>query len=172
MAHALREEDLAFVDTAPIQVREEVVVAGTAPDVLWPALADPAAWTQWFVGMKQARYTSPEPYGVGTTRQVSVSSMKADEVVLAFDVAERFAFRVTQVNLPALRAMVEVITLEPVGDGTRVVYRQAVELEGWAKFMGSLVRRQLSGSLRKSLPKLAGWVAQHPSPGDAPTPGA
>ena len=165
MAHALRDEGLDFADRAPVQVREEVVVTGASPADVWPALAEPTAWTQWFAGMKETRYTSPAPYGVGTRRFVRVSSMKANEEVLAFDVAARFAFRVVDANMPALRAMVEVVTLEAVDGGTRVAYRQAIEMEPWARWLGSLARKQLSRSLKASLPKLTGWVAEHPRPG-------
>ena len=51
MAHALRDEGLDFADRAPVQVREEVVVTGASPADVWPALAEPTAWTQWFAGM-------------------------------------------------------------------------------------------------------------------------
>jgi carbon monoxide dehydrogenase subunit G len=162
MTHALRDEGLDFVDRAPVQVREEVVVTGATPADVWAALAEPTAWTEWFAGMKEARYTSPAPYGVATKRFVRVASMKANEEVLAFDVGARFAFRVVDANMPALRAMVEVVTLEAVDGGTRVVYRQAVELEPWARWLGPLARKQLSRSLEASLPKLTGWVADHP----------
>jgi carbon monoxide dehydrogenase subunit G len=162
MTHALRDEGLDFVDRAPVQVREEVVVTGATPADVWAALAEPTAWTEWFAGMKEARYTSPAPYGVATKRFVRVASMKANEEVLAFDVGARFAFRVVDANMPALRAMVEVVTLEAVDGGTRVVYRQAVELEPWARWLGPLARKQLSRSLKASLPKLTGWVADHP----------
>jgi carbon monoxide dehydrogenase subunit G len=162
MTHALRDEGLDFVDRAPVQVREEVVVTGATPADVWAALAEPTAWTEWFAGMKEARYTSPAPYGVATKRFVRVASMKANEEVLAFDVGARFAFRVVDANMPALRAMVEVVTLEAVDGGTRVVYRQGIELEPWARWLGSLARKQLARSLKASLPKLTGWVADHP----------
>jgi hypothetical protein len=42
------------------------------------------------------------------------------------------------------------------------VYRQGIELEPWARWLGSLARKQLARSLKASLPKLTGWVADHP----------
>jgi hypothetical protein len=154
MAHRLSEVGVDFVDRAPVVVREELVLEGVTPEAVWPALADATAWVEWFDAMSEAGYTSSEPPGVGATRRVRVSMLRATEEVLALEPWSQFAFLVTEVNMPALRAMVEDVTLEPVGDGTRVVYRQGVEMEPWARPLGPLVRRQLRRGLRRSLPRL------------------
>ena len=91
MAHTLQSEGLDFLDRAPLQVQAEVVVAAT-PAAVWPALADASAWIVWFSGMKQARYTSPQPHGMGSTRHVSVAMSNLNEQILAFDVGTCFAF--------------------------------------------------------------------------------
>ncbi len=162
MAYELRKEDLSFLDTAPLQVREEATIAA-APAAVWPALADPAAWPRWFVGMKDAHATSDGPFGLGSTRAVQVATLKVNETILAFDEPERFGFRVDDSNVPALAAMVELITLEPSAGGadTIIVYRQAVELKPWARLFGSIMRRQLRDSVRASLVALPDWVAAH-----------
>lgn len=160
MAHALRKEDLSFADRAPIRITEATVV-DAPPDRVWPALADAAAWTEWFAGMKEARYTSPEPHGVGSTRFVHVKMLEVNEEILAFDVDERFAFRVVDTKFAGLAAMVEVVTLEPSGGGTRVVYTQALELQRWFVPMVPLLRRQLRGGLEAGLRGLAQWVEAH-----------
>lgn len=159
MTHTVRREDPSFVDRAPILVTEEVTI-DAPPAAVWPALADAEAWTEWFTGMREARYTSPEPHGVGSTRQVAVKSLRVDEEILAFDPAERFAFCVTAANVAMLAAMVEVVTLDAAdGDRTRVVYRQAVELNPWFRPLTPLIRRQLQAGLRSGLPGLSRWVA-------------
>ena len=160
MPSRLRGEDLSFVDRAPLVVRAETSVPAS-PEAVWPALADAAAWPSWFTGMKDAHYTSPEPHGVGSTRCVHVLSLEADETILAFDVGKRFAFRVDSTNLPLLRALVEIITLEPVGSGTRVVYRQAIEPKPWLRPLMPLLRGQMERGLRRGLDGLAPWVAAH-----------
>jgi hypothetical protein len=167
MAHSLSEVGVDFVDRAPLVVREELVLEGVTPDVVWPALADATAWVEWFDGMTEAHYTSVGPPGAGATRRIRVSLLRVTEEVLAFESGKRFAFRVTQANVPTLRAMVEVITLELAGTGTHVVYRQGVEMERWAQPLGPLVRRQLRRSLRRSLPRL-GRVAGRYETGGAP----
>ena len=158
MPSRLRSEDLSFVERATVVVRAETSVPAS-PEAVWPALADAAAWPSWFSGMQDARYTSPGPYGVGSTRRVRVMSLVADETILAFDVGRRFAFRVDSTNLPLFAALVEVVTLEAVGGATRVVYRQALEPKPWLRLLMPLVRGQMERGLRRGLEGLAPWVA-------------
>jgi uncharacterized protein YndB with AHSA1/START domain len=158
MTFALLPEDLAFVDRAPAVVRSEVLIDAT-PKEVWPAFADAKAWPQWFAGVHDVHFTSPAPHGAGSTRFVHVESFKVNERLLAFDVNQRFAFRVENANLPMLAAMVEVITLEPVGTGTRVVYRQALRPKWWFKPLFPIVRRQMERGLQRGLAGLAPWVA-------------
>jgi len=158
MPYQLRNEDLSFVERAPLVVRAETSVPAS-PEAVWPALADAAAWPSWFTGMKDAHYTSPAPYGVGSTRRVHVMSLVADETILAFDVGKRFAFRVDSTNLPLFAALVEVVTLEPVGGATRVVYRQALEPKPWLRWLMPLLRGQMERGLRRGLDGLAPWLA-------------
>ena len=160
MGFRLRSEDISFVERAPVLVRAETTVEAS-PAAVWPALADAAAWVDWFAGMKDAHYTSPAPFGVGSTRSVEVLGLRADETILAFDVPKCFAFRVDATNLPALSALVEVVTLEADGAGTRVVYRQAFEAKPWLRPLLPLLRRQMQRGLERGLDGLAPWVAGH-----------
>ena len=161
MRFSLRREDLSFVERAPVVVRAEVSVPA-GPEAVWPALADASAWPKWFRGMQDARYTSPAPHGVGSKRSVRVLGLRADETILAFDPAERFAFRVDATNVPVMRALVEIVTLERVGGSTRVLYRQALEPSPWVWPLLPLLRRQMERGLRRGLDGLAPWVAAQP----------
>ena len=158
MAYELRSETLSFLDRAPVVIRAEVHVPAS-PEAVWPAFADASAWPKWFRGMKDAHYTSPAPHGVGSTRSVSVLGLKADETIVAFDVGECFAFRVDSANLPALRALVEVVTFERDGEATRVIYRQALEPTPWLRLLMPLLRGQMQRGLRRGLDGLAPWLA-------------
>jgi hypothetical protein len=87
-------------------------------------------------------------------------SMRADETILAFDPGQRFAFRVDATNLPLLEALVEVVTLEAAGSGTRVVYRQALETRPWLRPLGPLLRRGMERGLRRGLAGLGPWLTR------------
>lgn len=157
MATRLRHEDLSFVDRAPVLARASTVVSAS-PDRVWPAFAEASAWPQWFKRVKSVTYTSPAPYGVGSTRTVNAAGMTFGEEILAFDPNERYAFTVLTCNLPLFAALVEVITLEPSDAGTTVVYTQALEPKRWVRPRG-LLRKQLEGQLAMGLAGLGPWVA-------------
>jgi uncharacterized protein YndB with AHSA1/START domain len=158
MRFRLRSEDLSFAERAPVVVRAEVSVPASPPAV-WPAFADASAWMDWFAGMKDAHYTSPAPHGVGSKRSVRVLALEADETILAFDPAARFAFRVDATNLPLFAALVEIDALEAAGATTRVVYRQALEPRRWLRPLMPLLRGQMEAGLRRGLAGLEPWVA-------------
>lgn len=162
MRFSLRTEDLGFVERAPLVVRAEVTVPAP-PEAVWPALGDAPAWMEWFTGMDDARWTSPPPHAAGSTRSVRVMGLAADETILAFDPGKRFAFRVDAANVPVLGALVEEVTLAPAGTGTRVVYRQALELRPWLRWLAPLLRRQMQAGLQRGLAGLAPWVAKRGS---------
>jgi uncharacterized protein YndB with AHSA1/START domain len=155
----LRSEDLSFVERAPVVVRAEATVPAS-PAAVWPAFADARAWVDWFAGMSEAHYTSPAPHGVGSTRSVRVMGLAADETILAFEPGRCFAFRVDSANVPVLNALVEVVTFEPAGAGTRVVYRQALEPKPWLRWLMPLLRRQMQRGLERGLAGLPPWLAR------------
>lgn len=154
MAHRLRREDMGFLDRAPIQVRSSLTMAAT-PEQLWPLIADAAAWTSWFNGMSEARYTSAKPHGVGSQRQVVVKGLRVTEDIVVFDAARRFAFVVIDANRPGVAAMVEEVTLEPTTGGTTVTYRQSIELAPWLRPLSPVVRKALTKAVTTSLAELA-----------------
>lgn len=158
MPSYLRPETLDFVERAPTVIRVELRIPAT-PAQVWPAFAEASAWPEWFSGLKVARYTSPPPWGVGTKRHVEVKGLVVDETLIAFDPERCYAFRVDTANLPILSALVEVITLEPAGDSTRVVYRQAFEFPWWLRPIVGLFRGQMEQGLRDGLAGLAPWVS-------------
>lgn len=158
MAFSLRPETLDFIDRAPIIVREAVTIEAP-PARVWAAFGDAAVWPQWFAALREARYTSPGPVGVGTRRFVDAQGLRVDETLLAFEPERRYAFRVDAANLPVLSAMVELVELEPLPTATRVVYRQALELRWWLSPVAGLVRGQMARALRQGLAGLGPWVA-------------
>jgi len=160
MAHALRPEDISFVDRAPLLVRQQVEVPAP-PQEVWPAFAEAGAWAEWFAAVESVQWTSPGAPGVGSTRRVTLKGLEVEERLLAFDEAERFSFTVLEASRRGFGAMVEVMTLEPTAGGTLVTYRQAVELAGIARLFAPLVKRQLSSELATGLAGLPGWVANH-----------
>ncbi len=160
MGKPLRQADLSFADTAPLRI-EATRHIDAPPGAIWPAVADAETWTEWFPDLRVARYTTPPPYGVGTGRHVEVGPLKVEEVLLAFDPEERYAFCVTEINLPGVATLVERVTLSPRETGTDVTYVQALALKPWMKPMLPVLRKQLAKALKDGLAGLDRWVTAH-----------
>lgn len=62
---------LSFTETAPYLFRNTVDLAIT-PEQLFEVLADPQAWPRWATVITKVTWTSPEPFGAGTTRIVEM----------------------------------------------------------------------------------------------------
>lgn len=160
MAHALRPEDLSFIERARVLNTRHIEVAAP-PSAVWPALQDAAAWTQWFTGVTHSEYTSDPPHGLGAIRSLHVKGLEVTERVIACDDDRRFAFTVLESNKPGFAAMAEEVTLEVTASGTRVTYRQAVDPTWWLRPLAGVLRRRLGDELEAGLAGLPGWVATH-----------
>lgn len=152
-----RPETVAFATRAPL--RATVVRELSAdPTRVFGVLADAESWPRWFPGLRAARWTSPDPYDVGATRQVTLGPLKVDEEFIVWEPGERFAFTFTETNLPGTRAGVELVELVGLpSDRTRLSYTFAVEPVGLPSALGAslapavrtLIGRGLAGMERE-----------------------
>ncbi len=95
---------------------------------LWAALASdkPLPWCKVLNG----HYTSPSPFGVGSTRQVRALAglMRLDERFFIWDNAKRrHAFYVERTNVPILGMLAEDYQVEETANGSKLVWRIAIE---------------------------------------------
>ncbi len=142
-------QDLAFADTAPVQMEGTAVVDGT-PDEVWAVLVDHRSWPRWFGnGVTGCEPTSQPESGVGSTRSVALGrSARFDERFIAWDEPRLWAFTGTTMTPAAFTSLVERCTIEPLADGqTRVTYRMAIAPKGWLKPVVPLLRRKVTGAL-------------------------
>jgi hypothetical protein len=68
---SLRRVDQGWIKTAPFRFSNSVDLAIT-PEQLFEVLADAEAWPKWAKVITRVTWTSPQPYGVGTTRTVDM----------------------------------------------------------------------------------------------------
>lgn len=109
---ALRPIDEAFFDAAPMRFARTWDVAVPAAD-LWRELTDrPLHWCRGL----SIHWTSPRPFGVGTTRHVGVLGiLQADERFFLWEEGRRSAFHFTRTNLPLFEQFGEYYEVEPAG---------------------------------------------------------
>lgn len=134
--------DDAFVDTAPIRYVNTVVV-DAAPEAIWAALEDAAAWPRWATVIKNVEWTSPPPFGIGTTRTVTMTGkMCGYEEFIAWEPNRRMGFRFNSASMNGVSAFAERYTLEPVSPTqTRVTWVMAMAPKGVSKVIVPVGRR-------------------------------
>ena len=108
--------DLAFFDSAPA-IYEDQWDINVPVEQFWQGLTGdrPLHWCR----LLKIRWTSSRPFGVGTTRHVSVlGTIQADEHFFLWEEGVRFAFHFTRSNLPLFRRFGEYYELKPTSPNT------------------------------------------------------
>ena len=126
--------DDAWVDTAPVRLVNTVDIAAT-PAQIWSAFEDATAWPRWANVITHVEWTSPRPFGVGTTRTVTMrGGLIGYEEFISWEPHRRLGFRFNEASMQGVRAFAERYTLDPVPDGrTRVVWVMAMAPSGVSK---------------------------------------
>lgn len=93
--------------------REVFDIARPAAEVWAELVSDaPLAWCREL----SLDWTSPRPFGVGTTRQAKVlGALKVQERFFVWEEGRRQAFEVTSANVPVFRRLAEDFVVEPDG---------------------------------------------------------
>ena len=126
--------ELAWIDRAPVRLVNSVEIAAT-PDRIWAALEDASAWPRWASVITGVQWTSAPPFGVGTTRTVTMRGrMTAFERFIAWEPHRVMAFRFDAATMDGVSAFAERYDIEPVDDGrTRVTWVMAMAPKGVSK---------------------------------------
>ena len=74
----LRQESLGFLGRAPVVHVAEAVIE-VPRNAVFGAIVEPRGWKHWFPGVREASYTTPPPYGVGTIREANVRATYASQ---------------------------------------------------------------------------------------------
>jgi uncharacterized protein YndB with AHSA1/START domain len=121
---------MEFFDEAPARLVAEVEIAAT-PDDVFAAFEDADSWPRWALPIKRVEWTSPPPFGVGTTRTVTMIGGVGKEVFIAWERGRRMAFRFTETSMPNTAAFAEDYQVTDLGGGrTRVRWVMAMEPTG------------------------------------------
>jgi len=123
---SLTPVDASFFDVAPFRWTYHIDVAAS-PDEVWAGLVAyrPLAWCK----MLNGHYTSPAPYGRGSTRSVTaVGTVLLEEEFFRWSDAERnHSFHVLKTNLPILKSFAEDYHVTAITGGARLTWRFAIE---------------------------------------------
>ncbi len=166
--HEITAVGMDFFETAPKKAVASQVIHAT-PDQIFDAFEDAGAWTVWAGPIQNVEWTSPKPFGLGTTRTVSMSGgMVGWETFIAWERGKRMAFCFTHASDKNISSFAEDYIVEDLGNGSsRVTWTMAMTPEGISKVMmavaGPFMGFFLNGMLKKFKSYVEAQVAAQPA---------
>ena len=126
--HPMQPCDESFFETAPYVYRYPVEL-DVAPEVVWESLTSDRSLADWGLGLHSVTWTSPRPFGVGTTREVTLPlrAMTVRETFFRWDTGHRKSFYVTAADRPLLTRFAEDYLVEQTATGSRFTWTMALE---------------------------------------------
>jgi uncharacterized protein YndB with AHSA1/START domain len=120
--------DESFFETAPFVYRYPVALP-VPPDQVWSSLTSDRSMADWGLPLRKLEWTSPRPFGIGTTREVAVSGnlFAFQEYFFRWEEGHRFSFYATAVNRRLLRRFAEDYLVEDAPSGSRFTWTIAYE---------------------------------------------
>lgn len=155
----LIQQEPEWIDTAPIQIRREVVVE-RSPSWVWDHLATDERWVDWFPGLRDCRYTTAAPHGEGSMRFVHQDQFKVNERITRWEPERRWGMTVVNINLPLLRSMAEAAVLTPEGESTRLSFAMGIDLSKIGRLLRGPLEARTAKSLDQALANLAERAAR------------
>jgi hypothetical protein len=170
--HRFRTEDRSFVDRARRVYVFEAPVAAAVDRVFAAISADPSTWT-WFPRLRDGRYESEPPHGVGAIRSVRMGGTVYRETILAWDEPRLWVYRVDESSIPLAHALVEEWAISARRDGTSTVRWTFAIDPKFLFLLGLPFAKLVMGRLfRKAMANLSAQLedeAVTPTPEDAAT---
>ena len=169
--YQLEDIDLHFIHQTRFSFPATVELDCT-PDQLFDIFEDPHSSTVWAGAITNVEWTSPKPFGVGTTRTVTMSSgMIGVEEFIAWKRGERMAFKFTQCNKSMITAFGEDYVVTDLGNGRcRLQWTMAMQPRGASKVFMSGFKPVMGWFVQRLANNLAKYVASN-APQAAPEAG-
>lgn len=131
--YPLEPADDDFIASAPHVFRYRTRLDAT-PDEVWESITSDDSMAPWSPMITSITWTSPRPFGVGTTCEVSSPiGPRVRERYFRWDEGHSHAFYVYESAAPFLKRFAEDYVVEPDGDGTQFTWVVAMEpKKAWA----------------------------------------
>ena len=131
--HPCEKVGVDFVDTAPYRFSNSVVLAIT-PEQLFEVMADAESWPRWAKVITKVTWTSPPPFGAGTTRTVNMrGGLVGTEEFLVWEPHTTIAFRFNEASEKTIRAFAERYDILRTDTGCRLTWNLSLDVEGAAR---------------------------------------
>jgi carbon monoxide dehydrogenase subunit G len=155
---ACREEGEAFLSSAPVRIVNEITINASCEEV-FAVLEDAEAWPRWFAGIENVEWTSGQPFGVGTTRTVTLTNTVVEEYFFIWDHGRRYSFYFTATSTRFVNALCEDYQLVDQDEGvTKFIYTVAYEPCGPMRWLGLLTKPLMKGMFSKATQGLKVYI--------------
>lgn len=157
-----RPVGIEFLDNAPVQFVNQVELAAS-PAQVFAIFEKAEAWPLWYKEIVKVEWHGPQPYGVGTTRTVKLTTVTVEEHFFVWEQNERLAFCFTAMSLPLVHALVEEYRLTPLGEHrSQFTYKVGLELSFWLCLGGPLILKVYEKMFRQATTNLAEYILNQP----------
>jgi uncharacterized protein YndB with AHSA1/START domain len=146
----LEQKDLDWIERAPVSFSGSATTTAS-PEAVFAILADHEHWPEWFPVLKKEEVLGPRREGVGTRRLATIPGGKVQEIIIAWDPGQRFAFAVTAVSPGIVRALLEDCRIEPAHSGTHVTYTMYLEPVSVFRPLMGLMKGPMAKQLDKGM---------------------
>jgi hypothetical protein len=129
---------------------------------LFAMFEEATTWREFFPVIRKVEWTSPTPFGIGTTRTVTViGGVRLDEVFWAWKPGAQMGFEITAASNSALQGLVELYEFFPLDDGRcQLRWEMGIELSGRMRVAESSMPSSLLRVQNWCLKRLARMVSQ------------
>ena len=148
-----------FLDTAPFCFFNQVELDATPAEV-FAMFGDAEAWPQWFDEIRHVEWTSERPFGPGTTRIVTLNTMKVYEHFFRWEEGRRLTFYFTGTGLPFARSFAEDYLLEEKDGKTVFSWKVAWKPNLLLWFAWPIGKWMLGRMFRRASQSLVKYVAE------------
>jgi len=151
--------DRSFFETAPQVYVNRVELPCTAAQ-LFEVFEDPDSWSRWALGIGEVEWTSPKPYGPGTTRTVRFwGGMCVYEDFFLYDAPREMAFQFYGTTELVWSRFGEHYEVEDLGRGRcRLTWTVAYEAAGTFRTIHALVRPTMTLNFKLYMWRLKRYV--------------
>lgn len=134
------ERGLDWFAEAPYSSRHPVELP-VSPEVLFDTFRDPETWPRWVLGIQRVEWTSPEPYGPGTTRTVTFADgTKVYERFFDFEAPRTMGFSLYGLSQGIFESFAEHYEVVPTAAGCTFTWSVAYTPAGHLRWLHPWVR--------------------------------
>ena len=158
--YQLDDIDMDFFQTTRFRFVAHVEL-NCSPAQLFDIFEDAHAWTVWAKPIQNVQWTSPQPFGIGTTRTVTMAgNMQGFEEFIAWERGARMAFKFTHSNKNSMSAFGEDYVVTDLGNGRcQLEWTMAMQPKGSSKVILSLCKPIMGRMVQHLANNLGKYVA-------------